>query len=68
MGKAASQFDDARRRFARTVAETAADWDDELGRRIRADRCKPIEREATKLAESLQRVDREVAAALRLLR
>lgn len=66
--RSASEFAAAARRFARTVAETSGEWNDAEGRRIRAERCAPIEQEAARLADSLEQAAREVAAAQRSLR
>jgi hypothetical protein len=66
--RSASEFAAAARRFARTVAETAGEWNDEQGRRIRDERCRPIEQEVARLADSLEQVAREVAASRRCLR
>jgi F0F1-type ATP synthase membrane subunit b/b' len=66
--RSASEFAAAARRFARTIVENAGEWDDEQGRRIRADRCGPIEQEVERFADHLEQVAREVAAARRCLR
>jgi len=64
---AAPGFADAARRFARSIADSADGWSDQVGDRVRAERCRPLEAEAARFGAELQAAAEEIAAARRRL-